>query len=322
MTAPTHACPQCGTTRQGDLRFCASCGFDYWKAAEAAPGSGAVPAAPTVAAAAENAAEEKRSRRFGWIAIAVIAVLILGVIGALTSDDEPGTADVSASPEESATTEPTDEATATPGSTTPEPTSQPPAETPTPSAIESVPPSPAFQAIELSGTGNAVPRFDIPEDAAAIADMSHSGGANFVVWAVDGSGAQTDLLVNTIGAYSGTVLFDEQAGSHTDAFEVEADGAWTITIKPVTEAFKWDGSEVLTGTGDDVVILDPPSSGLKSSTLTHDGSGNFAVWSYASGSTDLLVNEIGNYSGEVLLADGTFLLEITATGSWTASPPQ
>jgi hypothetical protein len=322
MTSAMNACPQCGTARQGDLRFCASCGFDYWKAAESAPGGGAVPAATAGAAAEEKAAEEKKNRRFGCIGIAVIAVVILGIIGALNSEEEPGTAGASASPEESATTEPTDEASATPGATTPEPTSEPPAETPTPSAIESVPPSPAFEAIALSGTGNAVPRFDIPEDAAAIAEISHSGGANFVVWAVDGSGSQTDLLVNTIGAYSGTVLFDEQAGSHTDAFEVEADGPWTITVEPVTEAFEWDGSEVLSGTGDDVVILDPPSSGLQSTTLTHDGSGNFAVWGYASGATDLLVNEIGNYSGEVLLADGTFLLEITATGSWTASPPQ
>jgi hypothetical protein len=138
---------------------------------------------------------------------------------------------------------------------------------------------------------------------------------------VDGAGQQTDLLVNTIGNYSGTVLFDESAGSHTDAFEVEADGAWTITIRPVTEAFRWDGSEVLTGSGDDVAILEPPSSGLQSTTLTHSGSGNFAIWAYGP-STDLLVNEIGNYSGEVLLADGTFLLEITADGAWTIGPPE
>ncbi|MBA2311661.1 MAG: hypothetical protein H0V97_02550, partial [Actinobacteria bacterium] len=172
-----------------------------------------------------------------------------------------------------------------------------------------------------TGTGNSVPRYDIPEDAAAIAEISHSGGANFAVWAVDGAGQQTDLLVNTIGNYTGTVLFDESASSHTDAFDVEADGTWTITIKPVTEAFEWDGSEVLTGSGDDVAVLDPAPSGLKSTTLTHSGSGNFAIWAYGP-STDLLVNEIGNFSGEVLLAEGTFLFEITADGPWTIGPPE
>jgi hypothetical protein len=167
-----------------------------------------------------------------------------------------------------------------------------------------------------------VPRFDIPEGSAAIAEITHSGGSNFAVWTVDASGAQTDLLVNTIGSYSGTVLFDERDGSHSDAFDVEADGAWTITIRAVTEAFRWNGGEVLTGTGDDVVILDPPSSGLRSTTLTHSGEGNFAVWAFSSSGVDLAVNEIGQFSGEVLLADGTFLMEITATGPWTASPPQ
>lgn len=43
---------------------------------------------------------------------------------------------------------------------------------------------------------------------------------------------------------------------------------------------------------------------------------------YASGGTDLLVNEIGNYSGETLLPDGTLVLEITADGAWTMSAPQ
>ncbi len=151
--------------------------------------------------------------------------------------------------------------------------------------------------------------------------MTHTGASNFAVWSVGASGEQQDLLVNTIGNYVGTVLFDEASGAHSVAFDVEASGPWTILIKPVADAFRWDGSQELTGSGDDVAILSPPSSGLKSVTVSHQGDGNFAIWADGP-TTDLLVNEIGQYSGEVLLADGTFLFEITATGPWTVSPPQ
>jgi hypothetical protein len=50
--------------------------------------------------------------------------------------------------------------------------------------------------------------------------------------------------------------------------------------------------------------------------LSHRGSGNFAIWAYGESSRDLLVNEIGRYSGEVFLGGAT-LLEIVADGSWS-----
>ncbi len=323
MTANGQPCPQCRTPRQGQLRFCANCGFDYWKAAEAGvAGTSSQPAVPpsagTPASVTNEAAAEKKNRRIGCIAIAVIAVLVIGFIGSLNSDEDPEAAGASQTAEPTPEPNPSEVPEPSAGNPTPPASTEP---TPPPSPIASLEPEPAFADIELSGTGNAVPRFDIPEDSAAIAEIAHTGAANFVVWAVNASGEQTDLLVNTIGNYAGTVLFDESAGSHTDAFEVEADGTWTITIKPVTEAFTWDGAEQLAGTGDDVVILDPPPTGLKSTTVTHAGDGNFAIWAYGP-ETDLLVNEIGNFSGEVLLSEGTFLFEITANGPWTVDPPQ
>src|SRR5438552_979829 len=39
----------------------------------------------------------------------------------------------------------------------------------------------SFAAIKLSGHGNKVPKFKVPEDAAAIAKIGNSGGENFVV---------------------------------------------------------------------------------------------------------------------------------------------
>ncbi|MCV0377538.1 MAG: hypothetical protein K5835_18840, partial [Microbacterium sp.] len=111
-------------------------------------------------------------------------------------------------------------------------------------------------------------------------------------------------------------------GQHSVAFEVTAGGSWTITIKPVTEARAWDGASEMTGTGDDVVRIDPNISGLMTANVSHSGSGNFAIFAYGAGpfGADLLVNEIGNYSGEVAIGSGAFLLEITADGAWSISP--
>lgn len=49
--------------------------------------------------------------------------------------------------------------------------------------------------------------------------------SNFIVWGFYDNGNRRDLLVNTIGSYSGTILFNRGAGSF---FEITADGGWTI----------------------------------------------------------------------------------------------
>ena len=81
-------------------------------------------------------------------------------------------------------------------------------------------------------------------------------------------------------------------------------------------------SEVYSGSGDQIVDIKLTK---KSSivTFTHQGTSNFSVWALDENaeSIDLLVNEIGSYSGTHLLdLSGNTLkyLEITADGTWTA----
>jgi hypothetical protein len=180
--------------------------------------------------------------------------------------------------------------------------------------------APAFEDIALSGVGPGVPEFAIPEDQAAIATFTHQGASNFSVFTIGADGTQQDLLVNTIGNYSGTVLFDASAGEHSVAFEIDADGPWSATIKPLANAQPWDPSVPMNGIGDDVVRLSPASSALTTLRVIHDGSSNFAIISYSDSGADLLVNEIGAYTGDVLLAPGTFLLEVSADGAWSVTP--
>ena len=98
-------------------------------------------------------------------------------------------------------------------------------------------------------------------------------------------------------------------------------GHGRFLIKPITSAQVWDPATALAGTGDNVYQVVPPSDGFVTLTLTYKGEDNFIVHSYSDDGSDSLANEIGNFSGEVVFPDGTFLLEVDAdSGAWTAEP--
>lgn len=213
------------------------------------------------------------------------------------------------------TPRPTAAATAKPASTPPRPTPTV-ALTPTPEPT----PAGGFSPISLKGRGSKVPRFTIPDGIPAIATFTHKGSANFVVYNIAADGSEIDLLVNEIGSYSGTVLIDAADGEHSVAFKIEADGAWTAKIRPLAAARRWDGVSTLTGKSDDVIVIIPETSGLttvKASMKAHD---NFVIYAFSAGDWDLLVNEIGSWSGEVLLPPSTYLLTVDGSGTWTVDP--
>lgn len=200
--------------------------------------------------------------------------------------------------------------TATPA-TEPQPADTP--EVATPAAA-------VFATIKLTGKGDKVAKFTIPENEAAIATFTNKGDSNFIVESLAANGSTNALLVNVIGSYKGTVLFDTALGEQSIAFKIGSNGSWTATIKPISAARAWSGTDKLTGKGDDVVLVDPPISGLTTATFTYRGSSNFVVVSYTTGDSNLLINEIGTYTGQVQIPDGTVLLAISADGAWTATP--
>jgi hypothetical protein len=299
-------CPQCGTQRQSTMRYCANCGFDFWKAAQ--PGSGQTPAAPPPSAKPPPPATPRvveipvltqAARLFRALIYMVLIVAVAGVVVYWLSgpNSQPQTIGAGGL-----------------GGATATPFVEPSTPTPAPTVV-------SFTPIKLSGRGNKVPKFTIPADTAAIATISEKGSSNFDIISLAADGSENDLLVNVIGNYAGTVLFDANVGEHSVAFKVESNGSWTITISPLTAARKWDPTNRLSGKSDDVIQVSPPTSGLTTATITHKGSSNFAVIAYSqSTGTDLLVNEIGNYSGQSALPDGTFLLQVEADGTWTVSP--
>jgi hypothetical protein len=207
---------------------------------------------------------------------------------------------------------------ATQPSETPAAKSEPPKPTPTPTEAspteEAAPPAPVVPADKVyQGSGDSVVAVELPDgaDQVSVATISHIGSHNFAVWALDSNMEQHDLMVNEIGNYQGTVLFNLQ-GSNTTSLQVTATGPWTITLRSIKSLRAFEGVSA-TGTGDDVLIYLGKAG---AATISHDGQHNFAVWTYGDRS-DLVVNEIGAYNGTVRWSAGPSVVAVSADGNWS-----
>jgi hypothetical protein len=169
-----------------------------------------------------------------------------------------------------------------------------------------------FAPVVQTGTGDNL--ITLPAGATAgIVTASHDGSRNFSVSVLDAANASTgELLVNTIGAYSGTSVYGFNAFGDGVTLQVTADGNWSITISPISSA----PALVASGTGDGVFLYGGDAGKL---TATHDGTRNFVVTEETGEAFNmgLLVNEIGAYSGTVPLSGGPSVIAVTADGNWT-----
>jgi hypothetical protein len=154
------------------------------------------------------------------------------------------------------------------------------------------------------------------QDAPTFARITGKGSGNFAVISYVGSDYD-DLLVNEIGSYAGSVYI----AAGVNRLKVTSSGTWTIEVRPITSARAWDGVTALTGKGDSVAILTGGAGGI--TTIKNKSRSNFAVIAYSPEGEylDLLVNEIGTYSGEVLVPDADpIVLAISAVGgTWSLS---
>lgn len=168
------------------------------------------------------------------------------------------------------------------------------------------------QPVVLTGNGDDV--VDIPEDlAVCLVSANYEGGSNFVIKSLDASGNSLDLLVNTIGAYTGTTTTGLGRGTAA-MLEINASGPWTITLKPIADADALTSGQVMHG--DNVVLAD--TSGATKLNITNNGESNFVVRGISTSSSELLVNEIGSYSGTVVNKNYIMFI-VGSKGDWTIS---
>lgn len=169
-----------------------------------------------------------------------------------------------------------------------------------------------FDEVTISGSGDDV--IELPATGVPmIMEITYSGEHNFVIWTLDSSGDQVDLLVNTIGSYSGTVTnytdYDDTA-----FLSITASGSWSITFKPLCLMDELVSGE--TYSTDDVRYI--ATDDLLTLDITYVGDSNFVVWGIGFSDVDLLVNEIDDYSGTVVWTEPqSFLIVIADDGDWT-----
>jgi hypothetical protein len=176
--------------------------------------------------------------------------------------------------------------------------------------------------ITLKGKGDSVTKKQTLRNGYALLKITHTGSHNFAVYVHSTGEDINDLTINEIGNYSGTRLLEVDS-SKKYYFEINADGDWSIKItQPTTTTV--NAPTTLSGVGSQVKLINM-NKGDHSAKIKHTGSHNFAVYfidQYSSlWSRDLVINEIGNYKGTVLLnasKNGLYYLEVEADGNWTA----
>jgi hypothetical protein len=142
----------------------------------------------------------------------------------------------------------------------------------------------------------------------------YAGDSNFIVNSLDSRGESIDLLFNEIGYTKGAVTFGfGYSSAKAKSFEVQADGPWTLTIREMNKASAFKSS----GSGFAVMKY---SSSTKRFRIRHSGDSNFIVKEYCTnGRDELVINEIGNYSGKKQIYGGSCIIEIQADGDWSFS---
>jgi hypothetical protein len=169
----------------------------------------------------------------------------------------------------------------------------------------------------IGGNGSKVVTFRVRQAGPVELTIGAYGNdGNFVVTMSGPSGRE--LLVNEIGFYAGTVLYPyARPGRYKLA--VEADGRWSGRIdRPIPNPRATSLLGRHSFRGDDVLNVRLASAAEPTVTASCRCRGNFAViLRDFRGGSELLVNEIGRYTGQVLaprLAAGNYLVQVNADG--------
>ncbi|MHB1006739.1 MAG: hypothetical protein ACYC3S_14015 [Chloroflexota bacterium] len=168
------------------------------------------------------------------------------------------------------------------------------------------------QSVTLRGSGRQTTgQTELPSPLSVLR-IAHTGSSNFVVRARVGN--DNELLVNAIGSYSGSrpLLAREPV-----AFDVRADGAWSISIEPMANG----GAPTFSGSGDAVSSLfAPPPSGIWD--FQHDGATNFILWLKCGDGVSLVQNMAGPARSNKVVAfgQGACYWEVEADGNWSLTP--
>lgn len=235
--------------------------------------------------------------------VLIILVLMLLACGGETAIQQAAQAPTKAPEQPSAEAVEDDPPTATP---------EPPTATPEPTAT----PDLSFEPIELSGSGDSVVNVEKPQVPAIIEISGNDESRFFSVESVNAEGETLNLLVNATELYHGIRPLDFGRSAHTTRLQVSAPGGWSAVIRPLSAAKHLTVPGSISGTGDDVIVLEGATPDL--ATISgNQAERYFGVTGYGDSFPDLIVNTTNPYSGQSIVESSVVVLEVQAVGDWS-----
>ncbi|MFD5093754.1 hypothetical protein ACFWMR_24360 [Amycolatopsis thailandensis] len=126
---------------------------------------------------------------------------------------------------------------------------------------------------------------------------------------------ENELIVNDIGPYKGTQWINDMPGYQAKTFTIKANAAWTLTITDESGLPVLEPGKPLSGKSEAVFAV---PDAVSSVAVTTKNSGRTAVWVHSGDYSDLPVNQLGDYKGDVPVS-GPAYLSVEGDGTWTVT---
>lgn len=179
-----------------------------------------------------------------------------------------------------------------------------------------VPADPGADVQVYTGNGDYVLTLETVPDRYLLEVTGNAGSDYFGVAPYDLQGNRELSVVSTTEPYHGIVLPPQMPVM----LEISASGAWEIDVRPLESARTIRKGETVTGTGDEVILIDPSAGAPTTAAVTGNAGGNyFGVVPYDADIDRMisLINTTDPYSGTVLLKGSPALLRLEAVGDWS-----
>ncbi len=145
-----------------------------------------------------------------------------------------------------------------------------------------------------------------------VVTLTHDGRSSFIVTAVQGG--QAEVVASAIGSYHGQRPLVVQGPV---AFQVTADGAWTLKVQPIPNG----AAPAFSGSGDAVsAYFTPPAP--TTWDIAHDGQSSFFVFAHCLGKSIVVEDKTGAVqdTAQIEFPRGPCFWEVRADGGWSMKP--